>query len=119
MLASDTGWPPPELLVRVSMARGIRSRSGDSNRARTLSRSTLPLNGCSSPGWRAASITRSRASPPFDSTLARVVSKCELLGTIIPGRTRVEKSRFSATRPWCTGTKYGKPKTSCTADSKW
>ena len=44
----------------------------------------LPLKGCASDGWRPSGMTRSTASAPTNSTLARVVSKCVLLGTTSP-----------------------------------
>jgi hypothetical protein len=63
-------------------------------------------------------MTKSTAVPPLTSTLARVVSKCVLLGTMSPGFRIVEKSRFSATRPWCVGMTWGRPKMSRTVSSK-
>ena len=52
----------------------------------------LPLKGCTSDGTRPSGITRSRASAPSTSMLARVVSKWLLFGTTSPGRQdRVEQ----------------------------
>ena len=47
--------------------------------------SMLPLNGWIDGGSRPSAITRSTASAPVTSTLARVVSKWVLLGTTLPG----------------------------------
>src|SRR4028118_2274246 len=47
-LARETGWPPPELLVRVSMQRGTSSRDS-SNSWRSRARGMFPPN-----GWRAS-----------------------------------------------------------------
>ncbi len=75
-------------------------------------------------GWRPfasfpSGMTRSTAVPPFASMLARVVSKWVLFGTMSPGFRIVEKSRFSATRPWWVGMTCGRPKISRTLRSKW
>ena len=83
--SSDTGCPPPELLVTVTMTSGTRSPSASSVRS-SAARSTLPLKGWTSDGTRPSGITRSRASAPSTSTLARVVSKWLLLGTTSPER---------------------------------
>ena len=68
-----------------------------SNRS-SASTSMLPLNGCSFEGSRPSGITRSTASAPVNSTLARVVSKWVLFGTTRPGRPRTLNRIFS-TRP--------------------
>ncbi len=75
----------------------------------------LPLNGWSAAGSRPSGITRSRASAPVDSTFARVVSKCVLLGTTFPGPAIAENRIFSAARPWCVGITCGNGNSSCTA----
>ena len=46
---------------------------------------------------------RSTASAPVNSTLARVVSKCVLLGTTLPGPPMTLNRIFSAARPWWVG----------------
>ena len=48
-------------------------------------------------------MTRSTASAPVYSTLARVVSKWVLLGTTLPGPPTTENRIFSAARPWWVG----------------
>ncbi len=56
-----------------------------------------------SDGTFPSAMTRSRASASSTSMFARVVSKCVLLGTTIPG-FRIEWKRIrSAARPWCVG----------------
>ena len=58
-----------------------RSSSSASRRSRSM----FPLNGWSDAGSRPSGITRSTASAPVASTLARVVSKWVLFGTTLPG----------------------------------
>ena len=79
----------------------------------------FPLNGCRTRGSRPSGMTKSSATPPLASTLARVVSKCVLLGTISPAFSTVENSRFSATRPWWVGITCGSPKMERIVSSKW
>src|SRR5207245_2501448 len=100
--SSETGWPPPELLVRVSMTRGTRPGLA-ARQASSLPKSMFPLKGWRPLACLPSATRRSIAVPPLTSTLARVVSKCVLLGTTSPGFKTVEKRRFSATRPWCVG----------------
>ena len=69
--------------MTVTITSGTRSPSASSVRSRAA-RSTLPLNGWTSDGTRPSGITRSRASAPSTSMLARVVSKWLLLGTTSP-----------------------------------
>ncbi len=66
-------------------------------------------------GWRPSSMTRSTASAPECSTLARVVSKCVFEGIALPGEPTTEKRIFSAARPWWVGITCLKGKSSCTA----
>ena len=81
--ASDTGWPPPELLVTVTNTTGT-SRSASTRRS--ASTSMLPLNGWRDRGHvRPRGSARSRASAPVNSTFARVVSKWVLFGIVVPG----------------------------------
>ena len=94
----DTGWPPPELFVTVTNTAGTSAARSASN-ASSAPRSMFPLNGCSSEGWRPSGITRSTASAPVYSTFARVVSKCVLFGTTLPGPPIAENRIFSAARP--------------------
>ena len=91
--SSDTGWPPPELLVTVTITSGTRAAVLGEQAPRAPSRSMLPLNGCTSARDRAPrGSTRSTASAPATSMLARVVSKWVLLGTTSPGcRIAVEQ----------------------------
>ncbi len=80
----------------------------------------FPLNGCLACESRPSGMTRSSATPWLTSMLARVVSKWQLFGITIPGRvSTVENRRFSATRPWWTGRKAGKPKTSRIESWRW
>jgi hypothetical protein len=116
-LASDTGWPPPELLVMVSSTSGTRARPSSPRARSSASTSRLPLN-----GWRAG-VARlgDRQVAPLGaacSTCARVVSKSVLLSTTSPGFATEAKRMCSAARPWCVGITCGKPVMSCTAASK-
>ena len=108
MLAIDTGWPPPVLLVTVIMPKGMRWPCSLST-ASTRARSMLPLKGYSSAGCRPSAMTRSTASTPMNSRLPRVVSKWQLFGTRSPALQVAPNSTFSAARPWCVGTKYCMP----------
>ena len=65
--------------------------------------SMFPLNGWMSDGWRPSAMTRSTASAPVNSTLARVVSKWVLLGMTLPGPPTAVYRIFSAARPWWVG----------------
>ena len=104
----DTGCPPPELFVTVTMTSGTRSPSAFRVRS-SAARSMLPLNGCTRAGTRPSATTRSRASAPSASTLARVVSKWLLLGTISPAFNTEWNRIRSAARPWCVGMMWRKP----------
>ena len=42
----ETGWPPPELLVTVSITSGMRSRPTRAINSSSAATSMLPLNGC-------------------------------------------------------------------------
>ena len=117
-LSSETGWPPPELFVNVSMTSGTLPRLS-ARHFSSLPTSMFPLKGWRAAGSRPSGMTKSTASPPLASTLARVVSKCVLFGTTSPGLSTVEKRRFSATRPWWVGMTFGKPKMSRIVSSKW
>ena len=101
-LASETGCPPPELLVIVTTTSGT-SAARSARSASSASVSMLPLNGWMSDGWRPSAMTRSRASAPECSTLARVVSKWVLLGMTLPGPPTAVYRIFSAARPWWVG----------------
>jgi hypothetical protein len=68
----------------------------------------LPLNGATCIGDRPASVSRSTASAPLCSMLARVVSKWALFGTILPRPAgglpiMTSKRMRSLARPWCVG----------------
>jgi hypothetical protein len=78
----------------------------------------FPLNGCRDDGTRPSAITRSTASAPVNSTFARVVSKCVLFGTTLPGPPSTLKRIFSAARPWWVGMTWRNGKSSPTAASK-
>ncbi len=96
--SSDTGCPPPLLFVTVTITHGTSSPRSRSSRS-SAAMSMLPLNGCSLRASCASAITRSSASAPVNSTFARVVSKCVLLGTTLPGPPSTVKRIFSAARP--------------------
>lgn len=96
----------------VSIPSGMARAPVLAMKARSLSMSMFPLKGWWLVGSLPSSMTRSTATAPRASMLALVVSKCMLLGTHSPGPTKIEKSTFSAARPWCVGTKWRKPKIS-------
>jgi hypothetical protein len=115
--SSETGCPPPELFVIVTNTTGTsaaRSWSSPSSAPRSM----LPLNGWIVCGSRPSGITRSTASAPVNSTFARVVSKCVLFGTTLPGPPITPNRIFSAARPWWVGITCGNGKSSCTASRK-
>ena len=116
-LASDTGWPPPLLLVIVTITTGTSSPRAREQRS-SASTSMLPLNGWSAAGRGPPRSRRSTASAPVYSTLARVVSKWVLFGTILPGRTRTLKRIRSAARPWWVGMTCSNGNSSRTASRK-
>jgi hypothetical protein len=78
----------------------------------------LPLKGCSEEGSLPSAITRSTARAPVTSTLARVVSKCVLFGTVLPAPPIWLKRMRSAARPWCVGMTCLKGNRFLTAASK-
>ena len=80
----ETGCPPPELFVIVIITTGTSAARSASSASRATT-SMSPLNGCRTAGSRPSGITRSTASAPLASTFARVVSKCVLFGTTLPG----------------------------------
>ena len=75
----------------------------------------FPLNGCRREGSSASGIGRSTASAPLNSMLARVVSKCVLFGTTLPGLPSTVKTILSAARPWWVGITCRNGNSSCTA----
>ena len=75
----------------------------------------VPLERMLRRGSRPSAITRSTASAPVYSTFARVVSKCVLFGTTLPGPPIAENRIFSAARPWCVGITCVNGKSSRTA----
>ena len=113
----DTGWPPPELLVTVNITIGMRSAPTSSIVALSASTSMFPLNGRITDGSRPSGMTMSRASAPWYSTLARVVSKWVLFGTTSPSLTATVNRIFSAALPWCVGMTWSNPVMLLTADS--
>ena len=102
-MASETGWPPPLLLVTVTNTAGTASAPRSVRNASSAATSMLPLNGWTADGTRPSAMTRSTASAPVDSTLARVVSKWVLFGIDLPGPPMAENRIFSAARPWWVG----------------
>ena len=76
------------------------------------------MNGCVLFGSRPSAMTRSTASAPVNSTLARVVSKCVLFGTTWPGPPMTEKRILSAARPWWVGITWRNGNSSVTASLK-
>ena len=75
----------------------------------------FPLNGWRAAGTRPSGMTRSTASAPVNSTLARVVSKWVLFGMTLPGPPITEKRIFSAARPWWVGMMWRNGKSAWTA----
>jgi hypothetical protein len=102
MFSRLTGCPPPVLFVIVSMPSGIRPWLRPQNTS-SRPRSMFPLNGNEEAVSNASATTRSSASPPSYSMLARVVSKWLLLGMTDPGCTVISNRIRSAARPWCVG----------------
>ncbi len=100
--SSETGWPPPELFVIVIITQGTSAPRSVRRASRALT-SMFPLNGCSLLGSWPSGMTRSSASAPVNSMLARVVSKWVLLGTTFPAPPMTEKRIRSAARPWWVG----------------
>src|SRR5712692_30110 len=93
MLAIETGWPPPELFVTVSITRGTRFGPTRSMSCSRRAVSILPLKGCMRAGSSASGMGRSTASAPTNSQLARVVSKWVLFGTTEDGLHRIAETR--------------------------
>ena len=112
--SSETGWPPPELLVTVTNTTGTSAPRAVSS-ASSASTSMLPLNGWSADGSRPSAMTRSTASAPVASTFARVVSKWVLFGMTLPGPPMTENRIFSAARPWWVGMTWRNGHSSWTA----
>ena len=100
ILASETGCPPPELLVTVIITSGMRAAPSVSISRSSAATSILPLNGPRAWVSAASGQGRSTARAPFDSTFARVVSKCVLFGTSFPGPQVTWNRMRSAARPW-------------------
>ncbi len=113
-LAIETGCPPPELLVTVTMTNGMRSDPTSRIVSSRASTSMLPLNGWRASGSVPSSMTTSRASAPRYSTLALVVSKWVLLGTTWPSSTITVNRMCSAARPWWVGMTWENPVSSRT-----
>ena len=74
LLAIATGWPPPPLLVIVTITNGTLPACS-SRHLSSASRSMFPLNGCIAARSRDSSHGKSSALAPEASILARVVSK--------------------------------------------
>ena len=118
MFAMETGWPPPELLVTVSMTSGTSSAPSVAISCSSAATSILPLNGSRACVSAAAGSGRSTARAPVNSIFARVVSKCVLLGTTWPGRHITVNRIRSAARPWCVGIMWVNPVRSSTTAFK-
>ena len=83
--------------MTVTITTGTsRSASTRSSAATSM----LPLKGCRDEGTCASATGMSSASAPVNSTLARVVSKCVLLGIVLPAPPSTLNRIFSAARPW-------------------
>ena len=83
IFAIETGCPPPELLVTVSITSGIFAAPSAAISASSAATSMLPLKSSRACVSRASGMGRSTARAPVNSTLARVVSKCVLEGTTL------------------------------------
>lgn len=95
----ETGWPPPELFVIVSMTSGTALRPSCSSSFSNAATSMFPLNGNDLSISRDSGQGRSNALAPLYSILARVVSKCVLFGTTCPAPHITAKRIRSAARP--------------------
>ena len=100
IFAIETGWPPPELFVTVSMISGIFSAPSVRISRSSAATSMLPLKSSRACVSCASGMGRSTARAPVNSMLARVVSKCVLLGTTWPGLHSTVNRIRSAARPW-------------------
>ena len=78
----------------------------------------LPLNGWYAEGSCPSAMTRSTASAPVNSMLARVVSKWVLLGTTLPLPPMAWNRMRSAARPWWVGMTCSNGNSSRTASRK-
>ena len=107
--AIEMGCPPAMFTVAATQTYGIRSAPTSSMRAESLSRSMLPLNGCSECESCASSMMMSWNVAPACSWWNRVVVKYMFPGTWSPSLMRLCDRRFSAPRPWCVGTRYCQP----------
>ena len=76
------------------------------------------MNGCRLRGCVPSAITRSTASAPECSMLARVVSKWLLLGITLPGPPTSSNRIRSLARPWWVGRMCGMPVRSRSTVSK-
>ena len=113
ILAMDTGWPPPELFVIVNITSGIFSappaRSVRPARHVHVSFEWMQVAGLL--GFRDRNVHGGGA---HKFTLARVVSKCVLFGTMSPFLHITLNRMRSAARPWCVGITWRNPKIVCT-----
>ena len=87
----------------VIITNGMFSTPRSRMKASSASVSMLPLKGWMTDGCFPGSISRSMASAPVNSTLARVVSKCVFEGMTLPWPPTTPNRIFSAALPWWVG----------------
>jgi hypothetical protein len=79
----ETGWPPPELLVTVSITSGMRSRPTRAIKVSSLATSMLPLKGMIDLGAAAFGMTRSTASAPYELDIGAGSVKVGVVGDYV------------------------------------
>src|SRR5262249_36859531 len=99
MLAMETGWRQPDLLVLGRLRGGFFLGLWGWRIWASWAFPWLLLRGGNLPGSLPSGIGRSSACAPTNSQLARVVSKCVLLGTMSPFLHMTLKRMRSAARP--------------------
>ena len=114
---------------RLAAARVVGDRDEDDRDAspararraarRARARSMLPLNGCSTSGWRPSSMTRSTASAPGELDVGAGRVEVGVVGDRLARvRRSTEKRIFSAARPWWVGMTWRNGNSSWTASEE-
>src|ERR1039458_8957989 len=80
ILAMETGWPPPELLVTVSIASGMLGAPSETMRDSSAATSMLPLKSRRACVSAASGMGRSTARAPVNSILAPGGFQCGVRG---------------------------------------